>query len=421
MNTINLTLIVVAGIVLSTQVIALYLQYRVNRTYQGIGHWLLGSSFMALSFILMPMVAIGNAQKLAIVANPLLILGHLFLYVGVRAFFNKKLNKWIPISIFTLFSVSYYCNMFIGSNISARTVVISVALSLISFLIAYELFFGKEEYFSGTVNFISGIFFIYGSLNVIRIFFTIMASPGDSYLEQGYSIMVTMFISIIMTNLWTLGLIIMVNQRLNRDNELEKEKLQTIFNTSIDAQLITRLQDGFIFDVNEEFSLLTGYPKLDVIGNYTMDIDLWLNLEDRQRFIEELNHKGHCQNMDFIFRRKNGTRFAGIISARIIIIHFERYIINVIRDVTERKAIEVKMDKLVEQLEIERNTAQLNAITDSLSGLFNRGYFDNTLRVEFFRLKRSGGALSLIMLDIDHFKKFNDTYEIGRASCRERV
>lgn len=65
---------------------------------------------------------------------------------------------------------------------------------------------------------------------------------------------------------------------------------------------------------------------------------------------------------------------------------------------------------MVKKLEIERNTAQLNSITDSLTGLFNRGYFDKTLRVEFARLMRSGSVLSLIMLDIDHFKKFNDSY-----------
>jgi len=49
-------------------------------------------------------------------------------------------------------------------------------------------------------------------------------------------------------------------------------------------------------------------------------------------------------------------------------------------------------------------------MTDSLTGLSNRRYFDVALNAEFYRLKQSKATLSLIMLDIDHFKKFNDTY-----------
>ncbi|MFA6900117.1 MAG: diguanylate cyclase, partial [Desulfurivibrionaceae bacterium] len=62
------------------------------------------------------------------------------------------------------------------------------------------------------------------------------------------------------------------------------------------------------------------------------------------------------------------------------------------------------------QLEIERDLAQSNSLTDSLTGLSNRRFFDNALRTEFSRHKRSGSQLSLIMLDVDHFKKYNDHY-----------
>ena len=49
-------------------------------------------------------------------------------------------------------------------------------------------------------------------------------------------------------------------------------------------------------------------------------------------------------------------------------------------------------------------------MTDSLTGLANRRYFDEALSTEFYRVKRSGAPLSLIMLDVDYFKKFNDSY-----------
>ncbi len=47
---------------------------------------------------------------------------------------------------------------------------------------------------------------------------------------------------------------------------------------------------------------------------------------------------------------------------------------------------------------------------DGLTGLFNRAYWEQSLKDEFAQLKVSGGASSLVILDIDHFKKVNDTY-----------
>lgn len=50
------------------------------------------------------------------------------------------------------------------------------------------------------------------------------------------------------------------------------------------------------------------------------------------------------------------------------------------------------------------------AYGDELTGLFNRRYFDRELETEIRRAVRYSRPLTLIMVDIDHFKKFNDTY-----------
>lgn len=50
------------------------------------------------------------------------------------------------------------------------------------------------------------------------------------------------------------------------------------------------------------------------------------------------------------------------------------------------------------------------SITDSLTGLYNRGYFDMILEKEFRRMFRTKDQISIIMIDIDYFKAYNDTY-----------
>ncbi|MBH0092835.1 sensor domain-containing diguanylate cyclase [Pseudoalteromonas sp. SCQQ13] len=69
-------------------------------------------------------------------------------------------------------------------------------------------------------------------------------------------------------------------------------------------------------------------------------------------------------------------------------------------------------DVAVNKKELEQLNKKLEQVsqTDSLTQLANRGHWEHTLRQEFLRTKRSGGCSTLLMFDIDHFKKVNDEY-----------
>jgi diguanylate cyclase (GGDEF)-like protein len=64
-----------------------------------------------------------------------------------------------------------------------------------------------------------------------------------------------------------------------------------------------------------------------------------------------------------------------------------------------------------------RDTLRQQSIRDPLTGLFNRRYLEEMLAIEIERAKRAKGPFSIIMLDLDHFKRFNDTHghEAGDA------
>ena len=64
---------------------------------------------------------------------------------------------------------------------------------------------------------------------------------------------------------------------------------------------------------------------------------------------------------------------------------------------------------------------ELRAISDPLTGLKNRGYFDETLYVEFESARKSGTLLGLLLLDLDHFKSVNDDHghQVGDQMLRE--
>jgi diguanylate cyclase (GGDEF)-like protein len=57
-----------------------------------------------------------------------------------------------------------------------------------------------------------------------------------------------------------------------------------------------------------------------------------------------------------------------------------------------------------------RETLRDQSIRDPLTGLFNRRYMEESLALEVLRAGRRHGALGVVMLDLDHFKRFNDAY-----------
>lgn len=69
-----------------------------------------------------------------------------------------------------------------------------------------------------------------------------------------------------------------------------------------------------------------------------------------------------------------------------------------------------QMSRINRQLEEQRELYRKASITDMLTGLFNRRYFITTLSHELERSDRYGSSLSLVMCDIDHFKRINDGY-----------
>lgn len=84
-------------------------------------------------------------------------------------------------------------------------------------------------------------------------------------------------------------------------------------------------------------------------------------------------------------------------------------------DISERKKTE-------EQLVILQKELEALSFKDGLTGVANRRMFDSILEVEWAHARRNNQPLSVIMLDIDYFKQYNDSYgHIEGDACLKRV
>jgi two-component system, cell cycle response regulator len=70
----------------------------------------------------------------------------------------------------------------------------------------------------------------------------------------------------------------------------------------------------------------------------------------------------------------------------------------------------INLENLTKELEQKNKTLDNLANIDGLTGLYNHRYFQNVLDQEINRAMRHNSTLSILMIDIDHFKKVNDTY-----------
>jgi PAS domain S-box-containing protein len=120
------------------------------------------------------------------------------------------------------------------------------------------------------------------------------------------------------------------------------EKFSKIFKTSPDAITITRFSDGTYLEVNQNFTNTTGFNAEEVLGRSSLPggVALWTNPEDRNRMMTGLNTCGEVIGMEAPLRMKNGTIRIAQLSARILEINDEKYILTVARDITERKGAE---------------------------------------------------------------------------------
>jgi diguanylate cyclase (GGDEF)-like protein len=83
-------------------------------------------------------------------------------------------------------------------------------------------------------------------------------------------------------------------------------------------------------------------------------------------------------------------------------------VVETLRDLTEEKQAQIALEQL--------------ATRDGLTGLANRRCFDHTLHAEWQRALRQQQPLSLLMVDVDNFKQYNDAYgHVGGDDCLKRI
>lgn len=170
------------------------------------------------------------------------------------------------------------------------------------------------------------------------------------------------------------GLLIDITERKTREEALllSEEKFSIAFRYSPDAMSITTFNEGRYIDVNDSYLRLSNYKKEEVIGCTSLEINAWVNPEDRIRMQQMLREQGAIHNQEFEFRKKSGEVGIYLFSAEIVNINGESCLVSVRSDITENKAAEAlarataERDRLLYEIALRiRRSLDLNEILNT--------------------------------------------------------
>jgi PAS domain S-box-containing protein len=345
------TIILIIGIAHLMQVLVFYHQFNFNRDIKGPGWWLVWSATEFVGFGLILFRGIPSLLPFIIVfQNVIILMGTIFVYVGLMCFFNQKINLKLIIPFFVIYLILHLFFSIVNSNIEIRTLLLDISISLIGFYTAFNIYINRTRTIVSMVIFITTIFTIHGSIFAYRSVMLIMGvSVSDVYSPSIFNL--AQYLDALMVGLlWTFGFIMMLNQRLNVEISEAKSRFEMFFNTSPDAAIITRLEDGKFADCNEGFTKITGYTKADITGKSSLAINIWKNPNDRDEIVRIIKEKGFLENYELLFQLKTGKVITGLLSASEISLYGIPHIISVTRDISDRKQNEVEIQQKNDEL-----------------------------------------------------------------------
>lgn len=345
------TFIFILGILQLIQVLIFSYQYSAIKGIKGLGWWWLWSATETFGFLIILLRTVPALIHIVIIFQDIILFsGTLFLYVGVMKFFDRKINLKFLISFFALFVILHLSFIFIKDDITARSLIFATSISAISFITAASIYRNKTKPIELTANLNTAIFVLHGIIFAWRSIMIISGTRFDDMFENSLFNLLPYIDSLIASLLWTFGLIIMLNQKLNGEISETKSRFELIFYNSPVAAAISRMNDGKLIDFNETFSKIAGYTREDITGRSTLEIHFWKNPLARSEMIKILKDKGYCENLEVQLLHKGGIDFTGLFSARVISLGGVPHILSVTRDITEMKRADEEMRLKNEEL-----------------------------------------------------------------------
>ncbi|HEY0913748.1 MAG TPA: PAS domain S-box protein, partial [Solimonas sp.] len=144
------------------------------------------------------------------------------------------------------------------------------------------------------------------------------------------------------------------------EKRLRSERLFAVaFQESPEALVLSRLSDGLLVDVNQEWLNLTGYTREEAIGHTVVELRHWTDAQTRQKALTPLLTQGRLRGLDATVFLKDGAPCLVRLSGSVIEVFDEKLILMRVKDITAERMAEEALR--AGEMALERANEQLNA------------------------------------------------------------
>ncbi len=145
-----------------------------------------------------------------------------------------------------------------------------------------------------------------------------------------------------------------ITERKSAEKELgvSQERLTKVFAAVPEALVVSRLADGRILDVNDNWPVVMGYDRDEAVGKTSLELDLFADPVDRDRAIAAAAGQHRLRDFGLRIRRKSGELRDAVISTDFLEVGGEPLLLTVIQDVTERRRAESALRESEEKLRL---------------------------------------------------------------------
>jgi diguanylate cyclase (GGDEF)-like protein/PAS domain S-box-containing protein len=166
------------------------------------------------------------------------------------------------------------------------------------------------------------------------------------------------------------------------------------------SDMITRISfDGTILYTSPSSRLIVGWNPEQLVGTPALAGANPADMPQLQQIVGQLR-AGTLKEARVVYRTRHKERGEAWVESTMRATESSvgqvDGVVAITRDISEQKVIEEKLAAL--------------ATLDSLTGVANRRHFDERLQQEWARARRDNASIALLMIDVDHFKEFNDHY-----------
>ena len=206
-------------------------------------------------------------------------------------------------------------------------------------------------------------------------------------------------------------------QRRQRVRTASSDAEAQLFRVALDAApcaMVIVDQNGAIRLINREAERMFGYRHDELLDR---PVELLVPMDEqegharqRESFLSSPQARPMGRRRDLSARRRDGSVFPVEVGLSPVRTNGGWLVVGAIIDLSERKRVEQHMAEQSNQLARQNERLAELAVTDGLTGLRNRRAFIEQLMVQIELAVRHARSLSMLILDVDHFKVYNDEY-----------